>query len=116
MVIAIDPHKVHDYVLKSERALPKEQQTVFKLRCLTVSQRAEVDDNYTSLDGRLLTGTRQLTTLRLGLAGWENMLDEAGNKIPFNEKEAAASIAFLPHRVMGELVDAIFLLPGGMED
>jgi len=116
MVIAIDPHKVHDYVLKSERTLPKEQQTVFKLRCLTVSQRAEVEDNYSSIDGRLLIGSRQMVTLRHGLAGWENMLDEAGNKIPFNEKEVEKSIAFLPHRVMGELVDAIFLLPGGMED
>lgn len=76
MVIAVDPNKKYDFVLKSDKTAPKENQTVFKLRALTASEMADVMDI-------MAPGTQIKTICGLGLIGWDNLKDEGGNSISF---------------------------------
>lgn len=88
MVIAIDPKEEFDYVLKADRELPEEQQTVFKLRPLSHTQRTKLQD----MEYRWERGTDVISMpqgsmshqiLQCGLAGWTNLRDAEGNEIEF---------------------------------
>jgi hypothetical protein len=48
MPIALDPKATFDYVLEDDRSIPKEDQTVFTLRGLTVAEEAKVADSMIS--------------------------------------------------------------------
>jgi len=88
-MIARDPRTTWDYVLVSDRSLPKEERTVFHLRHLTAAdEHATLDAVHVdpSVPGELVirnTGSRALAILRIGLAGWDNMKDAKGNQVAF---------------------------------
>ena len=88
MPIALDPKATFDYVLEDDRSLPKEDQTVFTLRGLTVAEEAKVADSMiSSIPGEeelsFRSGTHQLTILRHGLREWKNFLSSDGKDVPF---------------------------------
>lgn len=75
MPIALNPRQEFEYVLECDRQLPVEQQTVFVLRGLTVSEQADLEDRLAVLRGgdiAMQSGTQKVTILRLGLVGWRN--------------------------------------------
>jgi hypothetical protein len=80
-MIARDPRATWKYVLVKDRALPREQQTVFNLKHLSLRAEQEAYDGIErTKDGSVVmdTGSRSLKCLREGLAGWDNLLDEKG--------------------------------------
>jgi hypothetical protein len=88
MPIALDPKSTFEYVLVDDRELPKEQQTTFELRGLTVSEEASVTDSMILAHGgveemSVRAGTHALTVLRYGLRGWRNFHDADGNAVEF---------------------------------
>jgi len=92
MPIALDPKSTFSYVLRDDRELAKEQQTVFELRGLTVAEEASVTDSMILAHGgveelSVRAGTHALTVLRYGLRGWSNFLDSAGQPVPFETEK-----------------------------
>jgi len=91
MAIAVDPNKPFDYVLKSDRKLAEgAKPTRWKLKPLTVKEQTELRDGIVAyhqdgkeMSGRMLGGTVELKTLRLGLVGCEDFYDADGAAIPF---------------------------------
>lgn len=84
MVIALNPDSEVRYVLTADRELPEEQQTVFRLRHLTVRQRAEL---YKVLavaerdkDERKFVDAI-VDAAHAALAGWENLCDADGKNV-----------------------------------
>tara|TARA_R110000824_G_scaffold209433_1_gene395214 strand:+ start:115 stop:507 length:393 start_codon:yes stop_codon:yes gene_type:complete len=93
MPIALDPKATFDYVVEDDRKLPKEEQTTFTLRGLTVSEEARVADTMiSSIPGQeelaFRSGTHQLTVLRQGLRGWSNFMSPGGEEISFDKGKA----------------------------
>ena len=93
MPIALDPKSTFPYVLKDDRALPEDQQTVFQLRGLTVAEEASVSDSMIlahsgSDEMSFRAGTHQLTILRYGLRGWDKFNDAAGGEVAFEQTKA----------------------------
>lgn len=93
MAIAINPTQTFDYVLRADRELPAEEQTVWKLRGLSHRERAQVEDNLATQggDGQLSfrIGSQRLEILKAGLLGFENFLDAEGRPVPFDRQGAA---------------------------
>ena len=94
MPIALDPKQTFDYVLKAERDLPAEQQTVFELRGLTIAQETAIADAMMhgtagSSDFGLRQGTTQLMSLRFGLRGWRNFKNADGVEVAFETQKGA---------------------------
>ena len=88
MPIALDPKSTFPYVLEEDRDLPEDQQTVFQLRGLTVSEEAQVSDSMLlahsgSDEVAFRAGTQQLTVLRFGLKGWEKFHTAEGEEVKF---------------------------------
>lgn len=88
MPIALDPKSTFSYVLRDDRELPKEQQTVFELRGLTVAEEASVTDSMILAHGgveelSVRAGTHALTVLRFGLKGWSNFKNADGADVAF---------------------------------
>ncbi len=78
------------HILERERALPKEEQTVWTLRRLSASEREQVNDFQFSRakeakEVALRFNQDEVANayLRIGLLGWENFLDENGVKLAF---------------------------------
>jgi len=73
MATAVDPDHVSDYILEADRELPKEEQTVWKIK------------NLSSREAIGATAGSTLETHRLAvlvaLKGWENFLDKDGKVI-----------------------------------
>jgi len=118
MPIALDPKATFEYVLEDDQALPKEEQTVFTLRGLTVAEEARVADSMIAgLPGQdelsFRSGTHQLTVLRYGLRGWSGFNDGTGNAVEFlmttthpkQVKDTSLDRLLAKHRT--ELVNAI---------
>lgn len=85
MAISLTPEKRFDYVLKSDRELPPDQQTIWHLRALT---HAERDHIVTQLTNAVQLGKggyilAKADALRCGLQGWSNYRDPQGNETPF---------------------------------
>lgn len=85
-----------EYVLECDRSLPIDEQTVFLMRPLTVTERADVETKENALevaDGakqifRLLPEhdpARNLKAVRYGLLGWRNFHDKNGKPVEFGE-------------------------------
>ncbi len=119
----ITTKRTFPYVLKCDRDLPPDQQTVFQLRPLTNAQRFSLLD-MNSVQGGSTTlrgGTMAQTALRIGLAGWENLTNENDAVVPYVAHQgkvmvhgvAAESPATeetmnrLPWEAVEELADAI---------
>jgi|TARA_R110000824_G_scaffold379777_2_gene571903 hypothetical protein len=93
MPIALDPKATFEYVVEDDRSLPKEEQTTFTLRGLTVSEEARVADTMiSSIPGQeelaFRSGTHQLTVLRQGLRGWSNFMSPDGEEISFEKSKS----------------------------
>ena len=94
MPIALNPKKTWEYQLREDRKRIGEgeddlvldpEKTVFLLRGLTADELAD------GTDGKLgraypMTGTTALKTVRMGLVGWRNFVDEDGNALTFTER------------------------------
>lgn len=64
------------YVLRCDRELPTDRQTVFTLRALTAQQRLALHDlPHRDADGGInpQVGSMQRAVVRMGLAGWSNL-------------------------------------------
>jgi hypothetical protein len=118
MPIALDPKATFEYVLEDDQSLPKEEQTVFTLRGLTVAEEARVADSMIAgLPGQdelsFRSGTHQLTVLRFGLRGWTGFNDAEGTPVEFSRttthpkqvKDISLDRLIPKHRT--ELVNAI---------
>lgn len=90
MPIAQDPNKPFEYVLKADRGT--ERPTRWLLKPLTVREEADLRDGImqyaggASVEGRVLAGSIELKTLKLGLVGCEDFYDAAGNAVPFEDE------------------------------
>lgn len=113
MPIALDPKATFQYVLECDRSAPKEDQTVFELRGLTVAEEARVADAMiTSTPGaeelNFRSGTHQLTVLRAGLKGWTGFSDASGEEVPFVQSKGH------PRHITDECLDR--LLPAWRQE
>ena len=82
-----------EYILKAERELPEDEQTVWLLRSLDLDVSAQIQDRLVQLVGSLagdeeprtlvFSGTQEVTILLNGLIGWRNFCEEGGAPIPF---------------------------------
>jgi hypothetical protein len=78
-MIARDPRAQWRYVLQADRKLPTDEQTVFLLSHLTLTQEAQTVDAL----ARGEIGTHRTRNLREHLVGWENMRDPKGAQLAF---------------------------------
>jgi hypothetical protein len=106
MPIALNPKSTFAYVLECDRDLPTEEQTIFHLRGLTVSEEASVSDSMIlahggSNDLTFRAGTHQLTVLRFGLRGWDNLRDGDGAEVPFEQTKGH------PRHITDECLDRL---------
>lgn len=95
MVIARDPRTTWKYVLGKDRALPREQQTVWKLKHLSLhAEQAAYDGIERTRNESVVidTGSRGLAVLREGLDGWDNFPDSKGVQVTV-EKNARGCIS-----------------------
>ena len=91
-IFGLRPGQVQDYVLKDQRKDPVEEQTIFKVKYLNVSESAQVSDMIYSAKGfgkkreeLLKAGTQQLHVLRKGLVGWANLKYEDGTECEWKD-------------------------------
>lgn len=112
-MIAVNPNQTFDLVLKEERALSVDSQTVFILKPLTAAEYAKTKDalmeHVTDINGsrtqRMKFAEQELLVLSQGLKGWRNLKDTAGVEVPFTA--VAAALDLLPPHVRLELANAI---------
>ncbi len=90
MAIAVDPNRIHEYVLESDREKPDDQKTRFRLKHLTCSQLAEINDTYLRKKGEELSGGAMRRCLELCLVGWTGFRDQDSKEIayPGSQNEA----------------------------
>ena len=88
MVKAVDIDAVRNYVCKEDRALPEEEQTVFKIGVLNSLTMAEISKMDVEFDPgskeqkvRANIAGRDLDYVRYGLKGWENFKNAQGDEI-----------------------------------
>lgn len=87
MVVSINVDESFPYVIKAERDLPQEQQTVFLLRPLPASVGMALDNLHEASSSGQVTlrvGDQRVVTLRAGLVGWRNLNDAKGNPVEFS--------------------------------
>lgn len=117
MVIAINPKALLRHVCKSDWALPRDQQTVFLIRVLDLTDSGHLKD-LLAVEGGPRIGAYEVAALRLGLAGIENLRSADGAEVRmeteerevFGRKRPVASDAFLqslPPDVRQDLLGAI---------
>lgn len=127
-MIVIDPNEPIRYVLESER--DEDDASVFLLRPMTVKMQARVE----SLALSTQTGNAKsfnVEILRMGLLGWENVRDAAGEEIPFEtvsqngaphrkqygaDAPSDATLNRIPYEARAELARAITGLGKTSED
>ena len=84
MITGITPGTRYNYILKAEKNLPKEEQTIFQMKSLTGEEMIEVLD-------LTAAGTHKafLVSIQLAIVGWENFKDDKGNDIPYKLENVA---------------------------
>jgi len=74
-----------DYVLECDRELPAEEQTIFKLKPLSMKTSAELGDIVREDNGISLNRGEQIVfILNKCLVGWSNFKDDKGKEIKFD--------------------------------
>lgn len=121
-MIVVNPGQTRRYVLKEERELPVDKQSVFLLRPLTLAESSKLEDMAVGIGaGNNVTvnsGSVRIQALRFGLAGWENVVDASGNAVEFRsttKKERGVEIvqpddsiiAMIPPKARLELAEEI---------
>lgn len=88
MVIAADPRIPFDYILGIDRKKPRQEQTVFKLKILSPTEEAEIQDSGISMvkeqEFKFNLGKKKIQILKAGLVGWNNFKDRDGKDVLFN--------------------------------
>lgn len=73
----------------AESGVEENKQPLFYIKKLTVSEKAEMDDNSVVPDEkheiRFLLGTHNRLKIKYGLVGWKNIEDEKGNSLECND-------------------------------
>lgn len=102
MVFAIDPSQPFDYVLKCDRELPHEEQTVWELKPLDVREAAQIEDgavlfNSDGQEAKVASGSTTIKILQLGLKGVRNFRNRDGSEVQFTtaKKGTVVSDTFL---------------------
>lgn len=113
MVIALDPNEKRPYVVIDDQKLPKEQQTVFWIKPMDYSLRAEIDDLMGIYVGkRENVGAAMAKILERCLVGWDNLKSSSGALIPFaaspNGGASPSSLSLLKQEWRIELGAAIY--------
>lgn len=111
----VDPKTPFDYILKSERKLPDDEQSVFLLKRLSAREEANIQDRLTSrvqkgkdVETTINSGTYILQTLKAGLVGWSKVYNDEGIVLfDADSKKKEAMIDYLPSEVRDELFSAI---------
>lgn len=80
MPIALIPNYKWDYVLKRQRKLPKEKQTIFHLKSFDGEQWINY---YNQKD----FGSQTAYSLMVGLLGWDNFKNDLGVPVDFEKTE-----------------------------
>ena len=124
-MIARTPKLNLEYVLKAERLLSLEEQTVFFLRPLTVGERALLLDQQFTFEqgsgiGAYRAGSMQLAIVRACLTGWKNLRNEEGDEVPFETTEKSVVVLGIPRRVVTDeclalIADVMAELAGAIE-
>jgi hypothetical protein len=93
MAIAINPDDERVYILKEDRALPKDEQTLFFLRTLTARDYYRLKDGAmevrapirNAMETRTVfhSGTQEQEIMLKGLIRWENLKDGHGNVLSY---------------------------------
>lgn len=101
-MIALEPGKTVDYVCKCDRALPKTQQTVWKVRYPTMREEAYIMDDSTKfkrsasdkseLEFTMSSVEQAYKALSVCLMGCDNFRDSKGNEVKLKRDEAATCI------------------------
>lgn len=102
----IDPNTPFDFIVEEERGLSTEEQTIFKLKNLTVRESEKIKNSLFSKHGigknateQLLIGSQERQSLELGLIGWENFLDKKGKPILFS----STNFDYIPAKYRAEI-------------
>lgn len=90
-----------EYILKCDRELPQEQQTVFLITPLSAKAQTEIEDLLSSDENAIMEiatddrtvkmpydagrSEKKMRALRVGLTGWRNYKDAEGNDVPFEK-------------------------------
>ena len=110
MAVALTPGATRDYVLKAERELPPEQRSVFVMRAVPLSVRAQFgmllgraagEDPFAGADQGELSRLYVLA-LRTSLVGWRNFRTADGADVLFQ----AAPLEVNGQRIQGAPTDA----------
>jgi len=111
---AIDPNRMIDYIPKEDRDKAKDEQTIFNVKFLTSGSNATLRDETYDVVGTgkqrkemLKTGTTELKSLKLGLKGWSNFVDNDGEPVPFDGENIDKMIDMIPPIVRTEISDFI---------
>jgi hypothetical protein len=93
MAIAINPDDERVYILREDRGLPKDEQTMFFLRTLTARDYYRLKDGALEVRAPIRnasetrtvfhTGTQEQEILLKGLVRWENLKDGHGNELTY---------------------------------
>jgi len=87
MAIALDPNQKIPFVLKRDRNLPKEEQTTFYSRVITVRRLQELTDKYTRRSEKKnewkFAVEELISLINEFLAGWENFKLPDGTQAEF---------------------------------
>ncbi len=101
-----DPNTPRDCVVKDEQGLSLTQQTVFKIKNLTVREVERLKNTLFAKHGlgenaveKLLIGSQERQALEMGLVGWENFLDQEDNPIPFSQR----NFDYIPAKYRAEI-------------
>lgn len=91
---AVSVNQTENVVHPSEKDLPSNEQTVFILKNLSLSEQSVLKDQNRMVDGEfvLASGATELLALHLGLVGVQNLEDEDGNEVVFERDEKMAYI------------------------
>lgn len=84
-MIAHTKHQDRDYILTAERGL--DHPTVFKIGTLSVREKARLADRVGAFSGGDLQpkagmADAMIEAVRVGVVGWENLVDADGNQVP----------------------------------
>lgn len=113
-MIVRDPRATWKYVLESDRRLPRDEQTVFELKHLTLADEHRTLDNLDrdsfGVGIRRESGSEHLALLRKYLAGWSGLKRADGTEVTFDAPKGQVRddlLFLLPLRVREELALAI---------
>lgn len=100
MAQALDKLLPFDFIIESDRALPADEQTVFRLRPLTAIEYQRAGEH-----SAVSTAECWRYVLKSALLGWSNFRDSAG-EVKFLS-EITANLSRLSHEQTGEIANKI---------